>query len=171
MSVGAWVAGCLHHPFGGEGSQRSRLWLPGRAAKGEIDAIFEEGVVVWADKVEDAGMRFLGIDEDHLVDLECIGFRRGKIEKSRFNSLPADVVTLDFSGWPIYARVDTSDLLIRKFCEAMEAKKDVIPWNFGPLKQPNMPLEKMVVESAATPIDLPFHRAAQEFWIKMGYLK
>jgi len=44
---------------------------------------------------------FLGIDEDHLVDLECIGFRRGKIEKSRFNSLPADVVTLDFSGWPI----------------------------------------------------------------------
>jgi len=61
--------------------------------------------------------------------------------------------------------VDTPDLLIRKFCEAMEAKKDVIPWNFGPLKQPNMPLEKMVVESAATPIDLPFHRAAQEFWI------
>jgi len=165
------MTGILERSTPTSGLNTRQLWLPGRAVKGEIDAIFEEGVVVWADKVEDAGMRFLGIDEDHLVDLERIGFRRGKIEKSRFNSLPADVVTLDFSGWPIYARVDTSDLLIRKFCEAMEAKKDVIPWNFGPLKQPNMPLEKMVVESAATPIDLPFHRAAQEFWIKMGYLK
>ena len=38
-------------------------------------------------------------------------------------------------------------------------------------KQEPMPLSKMVVDSPATPIDLPFHPAAAEFWQKMGYLK
>lgn len=142
-----------------------------RVANGELDAIFEEGVVVWVNKAVDAGMRILGIDEDHLAALEREGFRPGTLEKSRFDRLTEDIATVDFSGWPIYTRVDAPDLLIRKFCEAMEARKDSIPWSWGPVKQKDLPLDKMVVESAATPVDVPFHPVAREFWIEKGYLK
>ena len=142
-----------------------------RVVSGELDAIFEEGVVVWANEAIEADMRLLDIDEEHLVLLEKQGFKRGTLEKSRLTKLPADVATIDFSGWPVFCRMDTSDLLIRKFCEALEARKDSIPWTWGPVKQKPMPLEKMVVDAADTPLDLPFHPAAKEFWTKMGYLK
>jgi TRAP-type uncharacterized transport system substrate-binding protein len=142
-----------------------------RVRNGELDAIFEEGVVVWANQALAAGMRFLDIEEPRLVELERIGFKRGALEKSRYGKLPADVTVVDFSGWPIYTRADTSDLLVRKFCEAMEARKAVLPWNFGPLEQDPLPLSKMVIDSPATPIDLPFHPAARDFWVQMGYLK
>jgi hypothetical protein len=142
-----------------------------RVVNGEIDAIFEEGVAVWANEAVDAGMQLFHIDEDHLAVLQRVGFRRGILEKSRFNRLRDDVVTLDFSGWPIYTHTDAPDLLIRKFCEAMDARKDSIPWHMGPLEQKELPLANMVVESPATPIDVPFHAVARDFWIEKGYLK
>lgn len=142
-----------------------------RVASGELDAIFEEGVAVWANKAVDAGMQFLGIDEERLVVLEREGFRRAKLEKSRFASLPADVATVDFSGWPIYCRVDTPDILVRKFCEGMEARRGCIPWTWGPVKQKEMPIDQFVFEKPDTPIDMPFHPVAREFWIEKGYLK
>ena len=141
-----------------------------RVANGELDAIFEEGVVVWANEAVDVGMRFLDLSEERLVELEREGFKRGTLEKSRLTRLSADVATIDFSGWPVFTRMDTSDLLVRKFCEALEARKDAIPWTWGPVKQKPMPLEKMVVNASDVPIELPFHPAAQEFWTKMGYL-
>jgi len=142
-----------------------------RVRTGELDAIFEEGVIIWTNQAVAAGMRFLNIEELRLSELERAGFKRGKLEKSRYERLPADVNVVDFSGWPIYTRADAPDLLIRKFCEAMEARKDSIPCNFGPVKQDPLPLSKMVVDSPATPVDLPFHPTAREFWVKMGYLK
>ena len=142
----------------------------GRVAQGELDAVFEEGVMVWANAVPEVGMRFLEIDEEHLAELERVGFKRGTIEKSRYERLPADVATVDFSGWPIYTRLDASDLLIRKFCEGLEARKSSIPWQFGPLAQPDLPLAQMVTNAPETPVDVPFHPAAQAVWTKLGYL-
>ena len=142
-----------------------------RVRAGELDAIFEEGAFIWVNQALAAGMQFLNVDEQNLSKLERIAFKRAKLEKSRFEQLPADVDVVDFSGWPIYTRADTSKLLVRKFCEAMEARNDAIPWNFGPVQQDFLPLSKMVVDSPATPIDLPFHPAAREFWVKMGYLE
>lgn len=149
-------------------NQASRI---GRVVNDELDAIFEEGVVVWANQAAANDMQFLDLDEPHLNVLESKGFRRGTLEKSRFPNLPANVATVDFSGWPIYTRIDTSALLIRKFCEAIEARKAFIPWNFGPLNQTDLPFEKMVIEAADTPLDLPFHPTAKAFWIEKGYLK
>ena len=102
-------------------NQASRV---GRVVNGEFDAIFEEGVIVWADKAVEAGMRFLGIDGHRLAQLEQAGFKRGVIEKARLTRLEEDFATVDFSGWPIYTQVDASDLLIRKLCEGMEARKN-----------------------------------------------
>ena len=142
----------------------------GKVRAGGLDAIFDEGVMMWANEVEAAGMNFLTISENSLVDLVALGFRRGTIEKARYPTLPADVKTLDFSGWPIYTRLDTPDLLVRKFCEGLEANKAQMPWHMGGLQQEPMPLEKMVVESPETPLDVPFHAAARAYWVERGYL-
>ena len=48
----------------------------GRVAQGELDAVFEEGVMVWANAVSEVGMRFLDIDEERLAELERVGFKR-----------------------------------------------------------------------------------------------
>lgn len=150
-------------------SNPSRIEL---AAGGHYDAIFEEGVFLWANAVEGVGMRFLDIAPERLAELERVGFKPATIEKARYDSLPADVATVDFSGWPIYTRIDAPDLLVRKFCEAMEARKDSIPWHIGPVKQQDMPLADMVVDSPETPLmGIPFHPAAEEFWTEMGYLR
>ena len=143
----------------------------GQVPTGELDAIFDEGIMIWADKVEEAGMRFLPLAENRLVELERLGFRRGTIEQSRYATLPADVPTLDFSGWPVYARVDTSDLLVRKFCEGLEANKQRTVWHIGGREQADLPLARMVVESPETPLDVPFHPAAKKYWQELGYLE
>lgn len=147
---------------------RSRI---DRARAGELDAIFEEGVFIWVNAALGAGLRFLNIEDKRLSELEQSGFKRAVLDKKRFEGLPADVNVVDFSGWPIYTRVDAPDLLIRKFCEALEARKTSIPSDFGPVQQGPMPLSNMLVDTPATPVDIPFHPAAYETWTRLGYLK
>ena len=143
-----------------------------RAAKGEFDAIFEEGVFIWADAVEGAGLRLLDISPERLAELEPLGFQPATISRERYKTLPADNATLDFSGWPIYCRADSPDLLVRKFCEAMESQKASIPWHIGPVQQEELPLEQMVTDTPDTrQMGVPFHPAAEQFWKKTGYLR
>src|ERR1700722_9303242 len=142
----------------------------GRLAAGEIDAIFDEGVVMWADQVAAAGARFLPLSPRHLESLEAQGFRRGLIEKSRYPSLPADVPAVDYSGWPIYCRTDTPDALVGLFCEALVRRRDDIVWDIGSARQPPLPLERMVKESPLTPLDVPMHPRAAAVWRQHGYL-
>ncbi|MFC1868847.1 TAXI family TRAP transporter solute-binding subunit [Thermodesulfobacteriota bacterium] len=143
----------------------------GRVGRDELDAIFDEAISQWGDLVTEAGMRFLPIDEQHLAKLEAEGFKRDTIKRSLYPTLPADVPTVDFSGWPIFCHVDAPDLLITEFCAALEARKDRIQWDIGDLKQPPLPLERMCVDTKEGPLDVPLHRAAERFWRERGYLK
>lgn len=70
----------------------------GRLERGEIDAIFDEGIVLWADVLAAAGARLLPLSPEHLAALEAQGFRRALIEKARYPSLLADVPAVDYSG-------------------------------------------------------------------------
>jgi TRAP-type uncharacterized transport system substrate-binding protein len=142
----------------------------GRLERGEIDAIFDEGVVMWADKVAAAGAQFLPLSPGHLEVLQAQGFRRGLIEKSRYPSLPRDIPTVDYSGWPIYCRTDTPDALIEHFCQALISRRDDIVWDIGGVRQPPLPLERMVKDSPATPFDVPMHPCAAAVWRQHGYL-
>jgi TRAP-type uncharacterized transport system substrate-binding protein len=142
----------------------------GRLERGEIDAIFDEGVVMWADLVAGAGARFLPLDDAHLETLTAAGFRAALIEKSRYPSLPADIPAVDYSGWPIYCRADTPDALVSHFCEALVSRRDGIVWDIGGPQQPPLPLDRMVNDSPVTPIDVPLHPAAAAVWRKHGFL-
>ncbi len=142
----------------------------GRLERGEIDAIFDEGIVLWADLVTGAGARLLPISPSQLDALQAQGFRRGLIEKSRYPSLPGDVPTVDYSGWPIYCRTDTPDALVEQFCQALASRRDDIVWDIGGVRQPPLPLERMVRESPMTPMDVPMHPRAAAVWRQHGYL-
>ena len=134
--------------------------------RGEIDAIFDEGVNRWAYKALDQGIRPLPLGGALLKKLEDMGFRRGIIRKADYPKLPADVVSLDFSGWAVFTREDAPDDLIMAFCKALEGRKDRIPWQGeGPL-----PLERMCRDTPETPLEVPLHPAAERFWRDRGYL-
>ena len=142
----------------------------GRLKAGEIDAIFDEGVIMWADLVAGADAEFLPLSEAHLDALEAQGFRRGLLEQSRYPSLPGDIRTVDYSGWPIYCRADAPDALIEKFCQALITRRDAIVWDIGGPQQPPLPLDRMARESPSTPQDVPLHPAAAAVWRAHGFL-
>ncbi len=134
--------------------------------RGDADAIFEEAVQDWVEDAVDAGMTILSLGEETVAKLEAMGYRRGIIRKDRFPKLPNDILTIDFSGWPIYVREDLDDRLVGQICAALDARKHLIPWQGeGPL-----PVERMCRDAEDTPMDVPLHRAAERAWRERGYL-
>ena len=134
--------------------------------RGEIDAIFDEAINIWLNLGLDLGMRFLELEEPYLQKLEKMGYHRAPITKEEFPRIGQDIMSIDFSGWPIFTHANVSDDIIASFCSALEARKDRIPWQGeGPL-----PLERMCKDSPDTPLDIPLHPAAEGFWRECGYL-
>ena len=142
----------------------------GRLAAGELDAIFDEGVIMWADQVVGAGADQLPLSAEHLEVLQAEGFRPALIEQARYPSLAQDVPAVDYSGWPIYCRSDTDDALVELFCRSLAARRDDIPWDIGGVRQPPLPLGRMVTDAPDTPIDVPLHPGAAAVWRELGYL-
>ena len=137
-----------------------------RLIRGDLDAVFDEGVYEWAPHVLAAGIRLLPLAEATVRRLEAMGYRRGMIRQAKYPELPDDVLTVDFSGWPIFVRSDLPDLLVVQMCAALDARKHLIPWDGeGPL-----PLERMCRDAPDTPLDVPLHPAAERFWRERGYL-
>jgi TRAP-type uncharacterized transport system substrate-binding protein len=135
-------------------------------ARGEMNAIFEEAAPRWVGAALDAGMTILPLSEAMVQKLEAMGHRRAVLKKETFPKLPGDVLTLDFSGWPIFVLADLPDARVTQICAALEARKDVIPWQEeGPL-----PLAEMCRNTPAAPLSVPFHPAAERFWRERGYL-
>ena len=138
----------------------------GAIERGEIDAVFDEAINRWLYQALDHGIRPLSLGGPLLARLEEMGFRRGIIPKVDYPKLPADVVSLDFSGWAVFTHADTPDDFITAFCGALEARRDRIPWQGeGPL-----PLEHMCRNTPDTPLFVPLHPAAERFWRDCGYL-
>ncbi len=147
------------------GLPRSTNRLDG-AKRGEVDMIIDEAVRGWINDAAGSGMRVLPLDESMLKNLETIGFRRAVISKELYPNLPADVQSLDFSGFTVYTHADVADDLVTSICAALEARKNVIDWQEpGPL-----PLDRMCRDTPDGPLSIPLHSAAARFWRERGYL-
>ena len=138
----------------------------GAVQRGEIDAVFDEAVRSWMNIAVESGMRVLPLDEPALQRLEELGFRRGVISKDRFHKLSQDVLTLDFSGFPVFTHANVPDNIVRSICAALEARKGNIPWDGN---KP-LPLESMCRDTPEGPLNIPLHPAAEQFWRERGYL-
>ena len=135
-------------------------------ARGEITGLFDEGVHGWANEATPAGMTALKMRPETADKLEAMGYRRDYLTKALYPTLPEDILTLDFSGWPVFVREDADDDLVRRVCAGLEAHKDLIPWEgVGPL-----PLDRMCRDCPEAPLGVPLHPAAERFWKDQGYL-
>lgn len=133
---------------------------------GEIDVIIDEAFHNYAQTALDIGMRFLPIDEPELQKLEAAGLRRVAVKREEYPQFPADLWTVDFSGWPVFTLASTSDDMVTAFCAALEARKERVPWyGEGPLD-----LALMVSDTPEAPMMIPLHLAAERFWRGQGYL-
>lgn len=157
--------------WGGEVRKEGHIPRPGTPkfealARGEITGMFDEGVHGWANEVTPAGMTVLKMTEETAAKLEAMGYRRDLLSKERYPTLPEDILTLDFSGWPVFVRDDADDDMVRRICAGLEARRDLIPWEGeGPL-----PLDLMCTDCPEAPLGVPLHPAAERFWTERGYL-
>jgi TRAP-type uncharacterized transport system substrate-binding protein len=157
--------------WGGELRKVGPHPLPGdekfaAVARGDADALFDEGAHGWVGAALDAGMTILPLGEETVHKLETIGYRRTVLRKDVYPQLPRDVLTIDFSGWPIFVREDLPHERVTQICAALDARKDGIVWQQpGPL-----PLDRMVRDLPDAPMGVPLHPAAERFWQIQGYL-
>ena len=134
--------------------------------RGEVTAVFDESVTNWCNEAADKGMSMLSIRESTVEKLEAMGYRRSLVRKADFPSLQGDILTLDFSGWPVFVHKDASDILVTQICEALLARAALIPWQSpGPL-----PVARMCLEAPDTPQLVPLHPAAERYWRAQGFL-
>jgi TRAP-type uncharacterized transport system substrate-binding protein len=138
----------------------------GAVERGELDAVWDEALPLFAPRAIELGMRFLAIDEPQLQALEEDGLRRAAITDEEYPGLGETVWSLDFSGWPVFCLASAPDEMIYKFCAALEARKDRIPWlGDGPL-----PVERLCKDNRDGALYLPLHPGAERFWRERGYL-
>lgn len=143
--------------------------------KGEIDAIWDEAMPMYAAAAVDAGMRFLQFEEDHLRKLEAMGLRRVPLNREVFPQITEDVWAIDFSGWCVYTHADVANDYVTAFCEALEARKERISFfargPFSLAGEGPLPLDRMCRDTTEGPLYIPLHPAAERFWREQGYLR
>jgi TRAP-type uncharacterized transport system substrate-binding protein len=93
--------------------------------------------------------------------MQQLGWRRVPLPQARFPGLARDVDTLDFSGWPIYARASLPDETAYDICGALAARETEIPFEKGT----NDTALHMLRESESTPMDVPLHPGAER-WLR-----
>ncbi len=138
----------------------------GAVKRGELDAVWDEALPLYAPQAIEMGMRFLAIDEPQLESLEADGLMRAAITNEEYPGLGETVWTMDFSGWPVFCLASAADAMIYNFCAGLDARRDRIPWyGAGP-----MPLEKLCKDGKEGALYLPLHPAAERYWRERGYL-
>jgi TRAP-type uncharacterized transport system substrate-binding protein len=156
--------------WGGKVESVSRPSHPDRRKaiqKGTVNAVFDEGIKSWGQTAVDTGFVFLPIEGQVLKRLSAMGYLTSVVPKSRFKGLPADVATVDFSGWPMVVRADMPNDVAYALCEAIEKRRDFIPTdNFKPVD-----IGQLCANDEEAPYNVPLHPGARRFYRERGYLK
>ena len=146
---------------GGPSDQRRRLEP---LARGELDAVFDEGIKVWLDAALQAGLVPIELEASEFDALGKLGWRRVRLPKSRFPRLTKEIDTLDFSGWPIYANASLPDAVAYDICGALAAREAELPFEQGSGGNALM----MVRDTEFTPMDVPLHPGAERWYREHG---
>jgi TRAP-type uncharacterized transport system substrate-binding protein len=128
-------------------------------ARGEIDAVFDEGIKVWLGEALAAGLVPIELDEDEFAAMGKLGWRRVRLPKTRFPQLVNEIDTLDFSGWPIYCNAALPEQTAYDICAALAAREAEIPFEKGS----DGSALHMVRETDTTPMDVPLHPGAERW--------
>ena len=134
---------------------------------GTVNAVFDEGIKSWGQTALDNGFVYLPIERQVLKQLSSMGYRTSVVPQSRFRGMPADVATVDFSGWPMVVRADMPNDVAFALCEAIEKRKHLIPTdNFKPID-----IGQLCANDEEAPYNIPLHPGARRFYRERGCLK
>jgi len=125
---------------------------------GTLEAIFDEGLVIWFDDALKHGMQLIELEPDHFEYLASLGWRKAHIAKDAFAHMPYGHDCIDYGGWPLYAREDFSEELVYQVARSVAARTEQIVWEdayTGP--------EQAFTQSEGTPFDTPLHAGAERF--------
>src|SRR5436305_5948066 len=103
----------------------------GPLARGELDAVFDEGIKVWVDEALAAGLAPIELEPAEFDAMARLGWRKVSLPQARFPRLPRDVDAIDFSGWPIYANASLPEQLAYDICGALAAREAEMPAEGG----------------------------------------
>jgi TRAP-type uncharacterized transport system substrate-binding protein len=134
--------------------------------EGKTDALFDEGAHSWVEAAIDSGLTILSLRPETVERLEDIGFRRAYLRKSDYPRLKADILTIEFSGWPIFVHADLPNAKVRAICKSLDSRRHLIPWQ----GEGALPIETMVSDTPAGPHFVPLHEAAEAYWQERGYI-
>ena len=132
---------------------------------GSVDVVFDEGIPTWLNVGLEHGLVPLELEEDVMAGMEAIGWRRVVLPKERFPLLERDVVTIDYSGWPLYTREGLPEEMAYKVCAAISQRAEYIRW-----EESYTGIAQIGVETEATPLDVPLHPGAERWYREHGYL-
>jgi hypothetical protein len=132
--------------------------------RGDLDAIFDEGIKTWLDQALTCGLLPIELDRVEFDALGRLGWRRVSLPKSRFPGLRSDMDTLDFSGWPIYANASLADEVAYDICGAIAARAEQIPWEADGERTAG----NFLRETESMPMDVPLHPGAARWQREHG---
>lgn len=132
----------------------------------EVNAIFDEGLDSWLDEALDNGYEVMHLEPEIINKMEALGLKSAVIPRVRYRKLKEDIRTVDFSGWPLITHRWLSDDIAYAICEAIDARKNVIPVDdISPLN-----MKKLCRDTAAGPLGIPLHPGAKKYYKEKGYL-
>ena len=133
---------------------------------GEVDAVFDEGIPAWLDEALAEGLEPVPLEEHVLQGLEALGWRRAVVPASKFAHLKEDHTCIDYSGWPLYTRESLPDEIAYKVCAAFNARAGAIPWD----PDSYTGIDQLGRDTEATPIDVPLHPGAAQWYREQGFI-
>jgi len=165
-----------HHGWGlaeaeNWGGRVDRVGVPGDSARleglrqGLYDAVFDEGIVDWADLALSQNMIFLPLEDSVFKQMEYLGFRKVFIPKTRFTRLKADIPSMEFGGWALYCRADLPDETAYLIAGAIDQRRQTIP-----VDAEKLDITRICKDTEEGPLCIPLHPGAERYYREQGYL-
>jgi len=133
---------------------------------GKINAVFDEGLHGWLPVALDHGFEVLSLEPKILRQLEQLGFQRAVLPQEKYPKLGGDIQTIDFSGWPLITHRWLPNELAYAICEAIDARQNVIPVD----DDHPLDMTKLCRSLDASPLGIPLHTGAKQYYQEKGYL-
>jgi hypothetical protein len=138
----------------------------GKINKGEVNAVFDEGIHHWLHDALDHGFEVLSLEPRIVKQLSALGYQASVIPTAVFPQLQADIDTIDFSGWPLITHRGLSNELAYSICQAIDSRQSVIPVD----DDRPLDMRKICRGTEAAPLGIPLHPAAKKYYEEKGYL-
>src|SRR5260370_11460350 len=144
-----------------------------RFSAGEVDAIFNEAIMIWPRFLQHKAIRYISVDPAMLEVLhQRYGYLRADLEPGDLPGVEQPVAALDFSQWVIIVRDDLPEEVAYLMTEVIvedradfEAKYQHLPLKESALHYPMLPTEMCRVAP------LPLHPGSQRYYQEQGILK